>query len=216
MEIVACMVLSDDDFKVLKPRYVPQVLSRLRELARLEARMLFAELARDATVALPALSERISVNILRVGRALDEALDKLPPTEQKALFPLATESIPPVLFEDAAVRRRAAEQLPWPYLRSCITSGVASRLCYREGLAFVEDLPEGALAEYAMAYLKGEQRARELSAKVTAAGLDFGAEVEALLMKGGVRAATEGILVGAKAGGADGAPPAYPVSVAIQ
>jgi len=87
--------------------------------------------------------------------------------------------------------------LPWAYTRSCLTSGLASRLVYREGLAFVEGLPDRSLASFAQAYLKGEQRARELCAAVAAAGLSFGSDVETLLMKGGVRAAAEVILAAA-------------------
>jgi len=200
LEIVASMLLTAHEFKAIKPRYVPQVLTRLRSLARLEAQMLFAEAAKDANAALPALSERISVCILRVGLGLDAALDALPRDEQKRLFPLVMESAPPVLFEDAAVRANASRTLPWPYQRSCITSGLASRLVYREGLAFVEALPDTALANYALAYLRGEQRARDLTAKLAAANLgSFGTEVEALLMKGGVRAATEALLANPKA-----------------
>ena len=207
MEIVACMLLTEGEFKALKPRYVAQVIARLRELARLEAQMLFAEAVRDSSVALPALSERISVAILRVGLALDAALDRLPSEEQRALFPLVQESIPSVLFEDPAIEQRA-RTLPWPYQRSCITSGLCSRLVYREGLAFVEGLPDSSLAAFAQAYLRGEQRTRQLTAMVAAAGLSFGPEVEKLLMKGGVRAATEGILAQAKLVEQS---PAYPV-----
>lgn len=202
MEIVACMLLSEAEFKAIKARYVAQVISRLRELARLEAQMLFAESARDATVALPALSERISIAILRVGHALDSALDELPEHEQRELFPCVRESVPPILFDGSCGHdavSRATERLPWPYQRSCISSGLASRLCYREGLSFVEALPDRNLAEYAQAYLRGEKKARELAALVGSAGLSFGAEVAELLMKGGARAATEGLLMSAKA-----------------
>ena len=202
------MVLSEHEFKALKPRYVAQVIARLQELARLEAQMLFAEAARDCSIALPALSERISVAILRVGLALDAALDKLSVEEQHALFPLVKQVLPAVLFENPAIEQRARIVLPWPYQRSCITSGLCSRLVYREGLAFVEGLPDSSLAAFAQAYLKGEQRTRELTAMVAAAGLSFGPDVETLLMKGGVRAATEGILAQAKL---VEQPPAYPV-----
>ena len=211
MEIVASMILDEDEFKTLKPRYVPQVLERLRELARLEARMLFTEAARDRSVALPTLSERISVAILRVGRALDDALDKLPRAEQQALFPLVRESIPPELFSEPSIELRARMVLPWPYQRSCITSGLASRLVYREGLAFVEGLPNDGLATFAQAYLRGEQHTRELSALVAAANLSFGSEVMELLMKGGVRAAAEKILLLGSAAQAGEEAPAYPV-----
>jgi len=211
MEIVASMVLSEDEFKALKPRYVPQVVGRLRELARLEAKMLFAESARDPGAALPALSERISVAILRVGQVLDGALDLLPTEEQKHFWPLVMESIPSTLFETPAISERANKQLPWPYQRSCITSGLASRLVYREGLAFVEALPKKGLVDYALSYLKGEQRAKELSAMVAAAGISCGAEIEALLLKGGVRAATEMLLL-ARTKSKPGDTNAYPIN----
>ena len=210
MEIVASMILDEDEFKTLKPRYVPQVLERLRELARLEARMLFTEAARDRSVALPTLSERISVAILRVGRALDDALDKLPRAEQQTLFPLVRESIPPELFSEPSIELRARMVLPWPYQRSCITSGLASRLVYREGLAFVEGLPNDGLATFAQAYLRGEQHTRELSALVAAANLSFGSEVMELLMKGGGAAAEKILLLGSAARAGEEAP-AYPV-----
>ena len=45
--------------------------------------MLFIEHSRDPSKSLPKLSERISHSILRVGSALDVALDKLPAEERK-------------------------------------------------------------------------------------------------------------------------------------
>ena len=99
--------------------------------------------------------------------------------------------LPPALFDDAAVSERAAERLPWAYQRSCVTSGLASRLVYREGLAFVEGLPDASLAEFAYTYLRQEQRVRALAAQVAASGLSFAKDVEALLLRGGVRAAAE-------------------------
>jgi len=212
MEIVASMVLSEHEFKANKPRYVPQVLTRLRSLARLEAQMLFAERALDDSISLPELSERISVAIMRVGRALDAALDQKPPEQQRALFGFVKDGLPPALFDDESVVARAAERLPWPYQRSCISSGLASRLVYREGLGFVETLPERGLAEYALSYLQGEQRAHELAALVAKAGLSFGPEVEALLLKGGVRAATEAAIAQSKI--ESGTTAAYPVDLA--
>ena len=152
MEIVASMILDEDEFKTLKPRYVPQVLERLRELARLEARMLFTEAARDRSVALPTLSERISVAILRVGRALDDALDKLPRAEQQALFPLVRESIPPELFSEPSIELRA--RMVFLAVSALIrTSGLASRLVYRRASRLLR-LPNDGLATFAQAYLR--------------------------------------------------------------
>jgi len=190
LEIVASMVASDQEFLQIKPVYVPQVLSRLRELARLEARMLISERARDPSVAIPMLSERISFSILRVGLALDIALDELGAKERESFWPVVRNQLPPSLFE-APFSKHVAQRLPWPYQKSAITSGLASRLVYREGLAFVEGLPDASLATFALTYLQQEQRVRSLAAQVAASGLSFAADVEALLLRGGVRAATE-------------------------
>lgn len=50
--------------------HIWQVIHRLRELARLEATLLFTEASRQPDVALPLLSERISAAMIRVSDAL--------------------------------------------------------------------------------------------------------------------------------------------------
>jgi len=213
MEIVASMVMSAGQFKQLKPQYVPQVLDRLRELARLEAQMLLAESARDPSTAMPVLSERISVAILRVNHALDALLDKLPAEQRTDFFHLVRQGLPATLFADESIAKSAEKRLPWAYQRSCVTSGLASRLVYREGLHFVESLPDEGLAEFARSYLDGEQHAQKLAALVATAGLKFGPEVEKLLLKGGVRAATDDIIANAKMKAGNELSPPYPVNL---
>jgi len=200
MEIVASMVASEDEFVQIKEKYVPQVLSRLRELARLEAKMLMAERSREPTTALPMISERISFSILRVGQALDAALEKLSGQQQQALWPVVRNQLMPSLF-DAPFAAQVGQRLPWPYQKSAISSGLASRLVYREGLAFVEGLPESHVADFAFTYLQEEQRVRALASQVAASGLEFATDVETLLLRGGVRAAAEAsVAMGGKAG----------------
>ena len=50
LEIVSSMVCTADEFVSFKTDYVKQVIDRLRELARLEAALLFREFARDSSV----------------------------------------------------------------------------------------------------------------------------------------------------------------------
>ena len=90
-----------------------------------------------------------------------------------------------------AVADPLEQRLPWPYQKACISSGLSSRLVYREGLHFVEALPEAQLASFAFRYLTEERRVRSLAAQVASSGLGFSAEVEALLLRGGVRTAAE-------------------------
>ncbi|KOO34829.1 glu leu phe val dehydrogenase [Chrysochromulina tobinii] len=190
MEIVASMTLSADEFVDIKEQYVHDVLCRLRELAGQEASLLFAESARDPTVPHVKISEQISFACLRVATALAALLDRFDQSANKdRLWPLVREQLPPVLFEKYAAR--LPERIPWEYQKSMIANGLASRLVYREGLTFVNSVPDSALPSFALAYLQQEQRVRALAAEVAKSGHDFAPEVSRLLLQGGVRAAAE-------------------------
>lgn len=106
------------------------------------------------------ISEEISFACLRVSTALASLLDRFDKPNQHRLWPLVREQLPPVLFELYA--SRLPERIPWEYQKSMIANGLASRLVYREGLAFVKNLPDGALPNFALAYLQQEQRVRAL------------------------------------------------------
>lgn len=189
MEIRASMCVSDDDFVAFKSEYVEDVLSRLREMAHLEASLLFAEAARDASTPLPALSERISFAILRVADALSTVMDSYARTTE--LWPLVSSQLPETLANSAVHAPSLPEKLPWEYQKSTIVKSLASRLVYREGLAFVEGMPDQRLPAFALAYLEQEQHVRGLAGAVAKSGQPFAPEVEALLLRGGVRVAAE-------------------------
>jgi len=188
MEIRASMCVTDDEFVALKGQYVSEVLDRLRHMAQLEARLLFAEAARDADTPLPALSERISFAILRVSDALATLLDAH--SRSHELWPVVSAQLPPALAnsEHAA---KLEESLPWEYQKSTIAKSLASRLVYREGLVYVESMPDARLPVFALAYLEEEQRVGGLAAEVAKSGHGFSSEVETLLLQGGVRVAAE-------------------------
>jgi len=187
MEIVASMTLSTDEFLGFKDRYVAQVLDRLRALARLEADLLFTESARQPDMALPLLSERISHAMIRVSDSLGKQLDAFGDAHKSRLWPLLHQQLPPVLFEAHAAR--LPELLPWEYTKEMISSGLAGRLVYREGLQYVEGMGDERLSAVSLAYLQQEQRVRKLAAEVAASGLASASAIESLLMQGGVRAA---------------------------
>ena len=190
MEIVASMTLSEAAFAAIKPVYVEQVLARLRQLAGFEAAMLFSEFAKEPTIPLPIYSQRISFEILRVGRALDVALDGIDAAKRAELWACVSDQLMPAIF-DALPAARIAERLPWPYQKNCISSGLASRLVYREGLQFVEALADEQLASFAFRYLQQERRVKLLAGQVASCGLGFASEVYELLLHGGVRTAAD-------------------------
>jgi len=188
MEIRASMCVTDDEFVALKPRYVEEVLSRLREMAQLEASLLFAEAVRDASTPLPQLSERISFAILRVSDALAKLMDSY--SEGRQLWPLVCEQLPAALAASAHAPA-LPQRLPWEYQKSTIVKSLASRLVYREGLPFVETMSDARLPAFALAYLEQEQRVCALADAVGQSGEAFAPQVKSLLLKGGVRAAAE-------------------------
>jgi len=189
MEIVASMTLSDDEFLELKPTYVSEVLDRLRELARQEATLLFAEAATCPAEPLPSISERISHAILRAEKALGGLLSEMGHEQRTRLWPIVHSQLPPSLVARHAAR--LPELLPWEYQRSMIASGLASRLVYREGLSFVEGLSDERLPAFALQYLQQEEVVRTLAKQVAAHAAPWASHVEARLLRGGVRTAAE-------------------------
>jgi len=186
MEIRASMCVSDDEFVALKAPYVEEVLGKLRDMAQLEAQLLFAEARRDPSTPLPALSERISFAILRVADALATLMDSY--AKERPLWPHVSAQLPPALAASEHAEK-LPERLPLEYQKSTVAKSLASRLVYREGLAFVEGMPESRLPIFALSYLEEEQTVKSLADTVAASGLDYAPEVEALLLKGGVRVA---------------------------
>jgi glutamate dehydrogenase len=189
LEIVASMTLSSDEFVDLKTTYVNQTLERLRDLARQEAQLLFDESKANLDTPLPALSERISLAILRASQALGGQLDEMHEDQQGRLWPLVREQLPPCLFERHA--SRLPERVPWEYQSAMISSGLASRLVYREGLSFCESLSDARLPSFALRYLQQEQVVKDLARQVESDGAPYASKVKGLLLRGGVRAATE-------------------------
>ena len=112
-------------------------------------------------------------------------------SKEKQLWPLVATQLPPALAASEAHAAVLPDRLPWEYQKSTVAKSLASRLVYREGLAFVEGLGDGRLPAFALAYLEQEQRVRGLADQVAASGAPFAPEVEALLLQGGVRVAAE-------------------------
>jgi len=155
-------------------------------MAQLEAQLLFAESRRMPDTPLPALSERISFAILRVADALATLMDSY--AQEKPLWPYVSAQLPPALAESQHAPK-LPERLPLEYQKSTVAKSLASRLVYREGLAFVEALPDARLPVFALSYLEEEKHVKDLADAIAASGHGYAEQVETLLLKGGVRVA---------------------------
>merc|ERR1719422_2384245 len=188
-EICASMLLSEEEFLGIKDEVVEDVLKRLRELARLEAELMFREY-QNYPGTLPHFSERISKSINRAYAAIRKKLAEIQTGDAtyKLLMPLFLEEhLPRKLAEVAG--SRVTDRIPLDYLRNAFGKILASKLLYREGIHFLESQPEDRLAELAMRYVTEEKRVRELIAAVGSSNLPAEklAKVQELLKQGGTR-----------------------------
>jgi len=190
-EICASMLLDEREFLEIKEELVEDVLKRLRELARLEAELLFREYA-NYPGALPEFSERISRAINRAKEAVRLALADMQRGDSTyiELLPLFLhEHLPRKLSEVAA--DRVNERIPLDYMRNAFASCLASKLLYKEGTHFLESQPSERLASLAMEYYRKEQGVQHLLDTVASANLPDKEkrEVLDLLRRGGTRSA---------------------------
>jgi len=171
-EILASMVVSPDEFVALKEALVPEVLAKLKQLARVEAEMLFRERRDHPDTALPVQSVRVSVAINRVHDAvvgrLQEGVklmeDGTPDWNHHVLPNLTLEKVVATSLEDHVPACLLAQvglenmraRVPWPYLQNILACTLATSLVYNQGLTFAENLPQDSdhLADAAFRYLE--------------------------------------------------------------
>ena len=191
-EILLSMMLETAEFIALKPLLVPDVLDRLRQVARTEAELLFREARLDPSVPLPVVSARISDQITRAHDALSARLAEMTPAEKDAagLREVVCDHLPSAA---QAFLDERFDRVPEPYINAIIAANLASRLVYREGVGYVEQTADAALAGRAMAYRDAHESVEALVEQVRGSGLppDTGEEIARLLSGGGVRAALE-------------------------
>lgn len=191
-EICASMLLDESEFLEIKEELVQDVLLQLRNLARLEAELLFREY-NNGNDALPTYAERLSLAIIKTKAAIQGALSEMERDDEmyKELLPLFTEEHLPKKLSEAAAHR-VGDRIPLDYLRNAFASSLASKLLYREGIHFLESQPEQRLPELALRYYAEEKRMKKLINSVRDGAVmpdSEKSEVIKLLQHGGVRSA---------------------------
>jgi len=186
-EIVASMLLSKEEFMEVKEELVEDVLERLREIARLEAELLFTEAKANPSVQIPDVAVNISHAITRAGdifdKVLTERLDILDETTRRRLI---VESLPNKLVEVAGER---LDDLPPAYLRAMMAASLASKMVYCEGVDFVDGLEDEALCALAGSYLYRSDQLRSLIKEVENSSLGHRDQIIEMLRLAGVKTA---------------------------
>jgi glutamate dehydrogenase len=186
-EIAAAHLVDAPTFLEIKEQFVEQVLHRLRELARREARLLFRTRTQRRDLPLVDISVLVSRTINRVSDAVETTLTNGIDSDLQTII---DEYFPKALRK--AVGSIQATSLPRAYLARTVATALAGDLVYREGLSYVEGLTDTGLSELATSYLRERTRVRNYADAVLASDLDDKQRIAELLLQGGVRAAVEG------------------------
>jgi glutamate dehydrogenase len=187
-EICAAMLLDEDEFLENKDQIVNEVLNKLKELARLEAELLFREVDIYGQ-SLPMISQIVSNSINNVTDALADALNALSDDERSELLVLFRSHLPDTLATLSF--DRVHERVPVQYVKNAIASSLASKVVYKEGTKFIDALPKKKLAEMALNYIRKEKEVATLMEALK--GSNIGDEEKAKMMElldaGGARTA---------------------------
>ncbi|KAL3942024.1 MAG: hypothetical protein SGBAC_003710 [Bacillariaceae sp.] len=153
-EIISAMLLSEETFYENKTQIVEEVLAKLRNLAKLEAELLFRE-GQVYGAPLPEVSKIISNSINTATDALSAALDTLSEEDRDQLLPLFRAHLPTTLADlaFADVQRKVPEQ----YIKNAIASSLASKMVYKEGTKFIDAQPKDKMASVALKYIAKEK-----------------------------------------------------------
>ena len=158
-EILLSMMLDTPEFLAMKDDFVPEILTKLRSVAETEARLIFREMRLDQMKPFPVISAEVSAAITRLHDALDQHIGRLSDDEMAEFQHVMREHLP----GDAAKTRldRVEERVPRQYQNAMVACLLASRMVYKEGVRFIESLPDEGLAELALKYMEAETKVGE-------------------------------------------------------
>lgn len=189
-EIIACMLLCDEEFLAIKDVYVEQVLEKLRLLARREAELLMRVHRHQPHMPLPDVSVRLSRVMIRTADAIEAAIDDVmgdvagSAEDAELLRQVAIDHLPPVLVEAAG--ERLWNRTPRPYLKWMMAKSLAARIVYREGFEYLDSMPVAAIAELSLRYLRMEKERAELVQRLERSGVPDRERISHLLDRSGI------------------------------
>ena len=188
-EITAAMLLSEADFLRIKPRFVTEVVDRLKNLARREAKLLFREHNRALDLPLSKVSVAISAAINEANDAIVPLLVSLNQKDTVLTQQLIERYLPASLLEAAGTD--GISELPRAYIDRIIASSLACEIIYHEGKDFFRGIRQEDIGAHALRYLRREEVTRTLINDVQNSSLTNKEAIIELLAKGGTRTALE-------------------------
>lgn len=160
-EILAGLVISEDEFADIKDRYVTDVVDRLRVLGDMEAKALItAWHRRRGREHLADLSQQMSEEIVRVSGLFEAHVSRhLADGSYAAYWDRELKRhCPPVLVERFG--RRLADRIPHDHIVAILAKRLASRMVYHEGLTWCRTyIPDDDPSYVLQAYIEAGETA---------------------------------------------------------
>lgn len=186
-EIIASLLLTDEEFTSIKPEYVQQVIEILRQKASAEAKLLFSEFVyHGGKPNLVTLSMEISREINAVTDILLEELNKRKDTilDDPMFRDLLLRHCPKVLTEKFADR---VFKLPLAHIVAICASYIASYIVYKEGLGWLESIDEAERFRAVMTYMTHDRLAVKLVESVEKAQIANKESIISILKRSAAR-----------------------------
>ena len=186
-EIIASLLLSDEEFAEIKSEYVTQVIDTLRERARLEARLLFSEYtSQGGRKNLVELSMEISREINAITDVLLDTLEQQVDQvfDNPTFTGLLERYLPPVLVEKFPDR---IPTLPKQHAIAIMASFIASFVVYNEGLGWLESIEEHERYRAIISYMEHDRLAVDLIRAVEETSLDEKDKIVRILRRSAAR-----------------------------
>lgn len=195
-EILAGLILNEEEFLEIKDEYVAQLIEILRDRARSEAQVLMREFKlaggkRTITELSFELSESINSLADRVALVLSDSVDKV--ADDSELVEVLLSYCPAVFVEK--YRDRIVNDIPCGHQMALLASFVSAKMLYQEGMGWADHLVElRDIRDVVFSYLAQEKIVAGLLAEVRKAGLEHGELIAKILENSGRKQLTLGKL----------------------
>lgn len=187
-EIIASLILSESEFLEIKADYVEEVIKILRHKADQEAKLLFQEYhIQGGRKNMVELSMEISRQINEV---TDIMLENLTSCQEAVLADPIFQDIvyrhcPPVLL--VKFKERILSRLPKAHQIAILSAYIASYIVYREGLGWMDGIPQGGRYDAARTYMHQDVYTKRLIDSVQASNLPDRDKIASILRMSATR-----------------------------
>ncbi len=188
-EVLAGLLISDEEFLAHKPRFVADVVSLIRSHCQSEAKaLLSAWRRRGRSVRLSELSAQFSDEINRVSGLLEPAISQhLDDPDLASAWRSHLEAHCPHLLVEL-FRDRLAARLPRPHRVAILAKRIASRMVYREGLTWCRGyVTQDRLWETVSTYLAAEAQMQAVCLHLAGLQLPGGEDMIRVIAAGAQR-----------------------------